>query len=116
RGVPVCRAGARPGQRHHVHLLPVLTPEPGAAVNITRLAVNGLRLLAGKPRDTGRAARTLPRGRRRKAAVAASVGLAAFALFQLGLAVAAELSFWVRDPGYSDKEIRLARLEAAAPG
>ena len=85
-------------------------------MNITRLAVNGLRLLAGKPRDTGRAARTLPRGRRRKAAVAASVGLAAFALFQLGLAVAAELSFWVRDPGYSDKEIRLARLEAAAPG
>ena len=26
RGVPVRRAGARPGQRHHVHLLPVLKP------------------------------------------------------------------------------------------
>jgi hypothetical protein len=43
-------------------------------------------------------------------------GLGAFAVLQLALGVAAELSLWVRDPGYADKEIRLARREATSPG
>lgn len=54
--------------------------------------------------------------RRRGAAVAILVGAATFAVLQLGLGLAAELSFLVRDPGYADKEVRLARQEAANPG
>jgi hypothetical protein len=56
------------------------------------------------------------RTRRQKATVAVAVGAALFAVLQLGLGVAAELSLWVRDPGYADKEIRLARHEEAAGG
>jgi hypothetical protein len=44
------------------------------------------------------------------------VGVGAFALLQLALGVAAEISLWVRDPGYADKEVLLARREAESPG
>lgn len=53
--------------------------------------------------------------RRRFAKRATIVGLVAFALLQLGLGITAESSLYVRDPGYSDKAIRLARLEAVNP-
>ncbi|MBX9583349.1 MAG: DUF1574 domain-containing protein, partial [Gemmataceae bacterium] len=35
---------------------------------------------------------------------------------QFGLGVAAERVLYLKDPGYADKELRLARAEAAAPG
>lgn len=60
------------------------------------------------------AARRAPR--RRRAAVAVGVGLALAALLQLGLGLVAELSYYVRDPGYADKEIRLRKQFAAHPG
>lgn len=79
----------------------------------TRVAAPLRRLLSWRtpPRPAGR-----PRTRRRKAAAALAVGAAVFVLLQAVLAVAAELSLWVRDPGYADKQVRLARREAAAPG
>jgi hypothetical protein len=40
----------------------------------------------------------------------------AFAVLQIALAVAAERSHWVRDPGYGDKEVFLRRLENTSPG
>ncbi|QDU23116.1 hypothetical protein [Urbifossiella limnaea] len=54
--------------------------------------------------------------RRRRAAVAVGVGAALAVLLQLGLGVAAELSLFVRDPGYADKEVRLRKQFAAHPG
>ncbi len=53
--------------------------------------------------------------RRRKAAISIAVAIVAGVVLQLGLGIVAEVSFYVRDPGYSDKEIRLARQEAAHP-
>ena len=52
---------------------------------------------------------------RRKAAIAIGTAFAAVIAFQVGLGLVAEISLYVRDPGYSDKEIRLARQEAANP-
>jgi len=54
--------------------------------------------------------------RRRKAAVAVGVGVAAAVLLQVGLGLAAELSLYLRDPGYADKEVRLRKQFAAYPG
>lgn len=54
--------------------------------------------------------------RRRKAAVSVGVGVVAAVLLQLGLGVAAELSLYLRDPGYADKEVRLRKQFAAHPG
>ena len=54
--------------------------------------------------------------RRRTAAVAVLVGGVAVVALQVGLGVAAERSFYLKDPGYADKELRLARAEAARPG
>jgi hypothetical protein len=48
--------------------------------------------------------------------VSLGVGVAVAVLLNAALGVAAELSLYVRDPGYADKEIRLARQEAANPG
>jgi hypothetical protein len=77
-----------------------------------RVLVPLRRLLARRPAARPAAARD----RRRRAGTAVVVGLVVFAVLQLGLGVAAELSLWVRDPGYADKEIRLARREATARG
>ncbi|HXD87477.1 MAG TPA: hypothetical protein VN641_13355 [Urbifossiella sp.] len=62
-----------------------------------------------------RTAAIRPNNRRRKAAIA--LGAAAVLLFgfQLALGIAAEESLYIRDPGYSDKEIRLARQELLNP-
>jgi hypothetical protein len=84
-------------------------------VNPKTLTVNWLRRFLSR-RPPARPAAARARARRRKAAVAVAVGAVVFALLQLGLGIAAELSLWVRDPGYADKEIRLARREAAAGG
>ncbi|HEX4614152.1 MAG TPA: hypothetical protein VH092_38570, partial [Urbifossiella sp.] len=54
--------------------------------------------------------------RRRRAAVAVGVGVAAAVLLQAGLGLAVELSLYLRDPGYADKEIRLRRQFAGHPG
>ncbi|MDB5313870.1 MAG: hypothetical protein JWO38_8072 [Gemmataceae bacterium] len=62
------------------------------------------------------AAPPVPRDRRPKAAVAVAVGAAAAVVLQLALGVATELSLYLRDPGYADKELRLARQEKANPG
>jgi len=56
------------------------------------------------------------RSARRRAAVAVAVGFVAYVALQAGLGVAAERSLYLRDPGYADKELRLARQEAAYPG
>jgi hypothetical protein len=53
---------------------------------------------------------------RRRAAVAVLVGAAAVVALQLGLGVTAERVLYLKDPGYADKELRLARAEAANPG
>jgi hypothetical protein len=57
-----------------------------------------------------------PRSARRTAAVAVAVAVAAFAALHLALAAAAEVTLLVRDPVYADKELRLSRVERAAPG
>ncbi|MBX9623539.1 MAG: hypothetical protein K2X82_06970, partial [Gemmataceae bacterium] len=54
--------------------------------------------------------------RRRRAARAVLVGAALVVVLQLGLGIAAERILYLKDPGYADKELRLARAEAAAPG
>lgn len=54
--------------------------------------------------------------RQRRAAVAVGVGFALAVLLQAGLGLAAELSLYLRDPGYADKEIRLRKQFAAHPG
>jgi hypothetical protein len=59
-------------------------------------------------------ARRLPR--RKRAAVAVAVGLTGAILLHVGLGLAAELSHYLRDPGYADKEVRLRRQFAAYPG
>ncbi len=53
--------------------------------------------------------------RRRKASISLGVGVLALLLLQLGLGITAETSLYIRDPGYADKEIRLARQEAINP-
>jgi hypothetical protein len=80
-------------------------------VNVTTLITGRLRAARRKPRP--RAA--LPRDRRRTAARSLAIGFAALAVLNLALGVAGEESLYIRDPGYSDKEIRLARQEAANP-
>ena len=67
----------------------------------------------GLPRPPGK--RVAVRDRRRTAAVSLSVAVAGVILLNLGLSLAAESSLYIRDPGYSDKEIRLARQEALNP-
>jgi len=57
-----------------------------------------------------------PRDRRRAAAIAIGTGIVGVIVLHLALGIVAEVSLYVRDPGYSDKEIRLARQEAANPG
>ncbi len=61
------------------------------------------------------AARPGRRDRRRKAVRSLAAGVVATAALFVGLGVAAERSLYVRDPAYADKEVRLRRLEAAAP-
>ena len=56
------------------------------------------------------------RSARRDAAVAVAVGAVLFVACQLALGLAAERSYTVKDPGYADKEKKLAALEAAFPG
>ena len=81
-------------------------------MNLTTRISGWLRtLLVGRPAP--RPVRAAPSDRRRKAAVTIAVAIAAIVVFQLGLGLVAEASLYVRDPGYSDKEIRLARQEAA---
>lgn len=58
---------------------------------------------------------TLVPNRRLTARRSLTVGFAALLLLHIGLAVAAESSHYLRDPGYADKEIRLARQEAMNP-
>jgi hypothetical protein len=53
--------------------------------------------------------------RRRRASAALGIAAAAAIGTQLALGLAAEESLFIRDPGYSDKEIRLARQEAEHP-
>jgi hypothetical protein len=82
-------------------------------VNLTAVLIGWLRMaLVEKP-----VPRALPAkpNRRRKAAVAVGVALASVLLLQVSLGIVAECSYYVRDPGYSDKEIRLARQEALNP-
>src|SRR5207253_1973706 len=45
-----------------------------------------------------------PRDRRRTAAVSLQIGIALAVLLQAALGVVAEVSLYVRDPSYSDKE------------
>ncbi len=52
---------------------------------------------------------------RRKAFVVLSSAFVAFAVLHFGLAVAGELFQTVRDPVYSDKELKLSRLERSLP-
>ncbi len=52
---------------------------------------------------------------RRRAAETLAFGLAAYALLHIGLSAAAELSRFVRDPVYADKERKLRRLERSLP-
>ncbi|MFO0802779.1 MAG: hypothetical protein U0791_06600 [Gemmataceae bacterium] len=59
--------------------------------------------------------RAVPRDRRRFAKRSIALGVIGLLLLQLGLGATAENSLYVRDPGYSDKAIRLARQEAANP-
>ena len=54
--------------------------------------------------------------RRRKAAVALTVGIAVAAALQLALGIVAERALLLKDPGYADKELRLERQEAAHAG
>ncbi len=56
------------------------------------------------------------RSRRRRAAVSVGVGAAVALLLHAGLGLAGELSLYLRDPGYADKEVRLRRQFAAHPG
>jgi hypothetical protein len=63
-----------------------------------------------------RSSGSIPRNRRRKAAITIAVAAATVAVFQLGFGLASECSLYIRDPGYSDKEIRLTRQEALDPG
>lgn len=56
------------------------------------------------------------RAARREASIAIAVGGVLFATLQLGLGIAAERSHTIKDPGYADKEAKLAALEAAHPG
>lgn len=44
------------------------------------------------------------------------VGVVGVVVLHAALGLTAELSLYVRDPGYSDRELRLARQEAANPG
>jgi hypothetical protein len=83
-------------------------------VNLTQRVPNWLRAaLVAHP--ASKLPRASPRDRRRKAAIAIGTAITSFLFLQLGLAIAAECSLYVRDPGYSDKEIRLARQEALHP-
>lgn len=77
----------------------------------TRITV-WLRLTRPRPA----AARRRPTDRRRTAAAAVVVGLITLVSLQLGLGVTAERVLLLKDPGYADKERRLARAEAAHPG
>src|SRR5581483_11935520 len=70
--------------------------------------------LFGTGQGTPRLARAS--ARRRTAAVTVTVGAAVFAALHLALAAAAEVTLLVRDPVYADKELRLRRIERAAPG
>jgi hypothetical protein len=56
-----------------------------------------------------------PRNRRRFALRSVSLGLLLLAILQIALGFAAEESLYLRDPGYEDKAIRLARQEARNP-
>lgn len=56
------------------------------------------------------------RSARRTAFIAVVAGGVAFAALHLALAAAAEITLLVRDPVYADKELRLCRIERAAPG
>lgn len=55
------------------------------------------------------------RDRRHTARRSLSIGIVALFALHIGLAIAAESSHYLRDPGYADKEIRLARQEALNP-
>jgi len=74
--------------------------------------------LAG--RAPGRGDRALPRQRRprdkrRRALVALGIGAYCAIVLHAGLVIASEYSLYLRDPVYSDKERKLARLEEALP-
>lgn len=54
--------------------------------------------------------------RRRRAAWSLGIGVVLAVALQAGLGLAAELSLFLRDPMYADKEVRLRRQFAAHPG
>jgi hypothetical protein len=83
-------------------------------VNLTTRVTGWLRVAVTRPLPPP--VRVAPRPTRRSAAVALGVAAVAVVALQLGLGLAAELSFLVKDPGYADKELRLARQDAAHPG
>jgi hypothetical protein len=63
-----------------------------------------------------RSSQSAQTNRRQSAAVAVRVALVVALVLQAALGIAGELSLYIRDPGYSDKEIRLARQEDLHPG
>lgn len=77
--------------------------------------LRSLARLASRLRGTSPAVASQRRDRRQSAFIALSVGLVGAILLHLGLAAAAEYSLTIRDPVYSDKERKLARIEAALP-
>jgi hypothetical protein len=82
-------------------------------VNLRALITGRLTRLAAK-RPARRA--TAVGSARRAAMVAVFVGAAAYALFHLGLSLAANRVPLVFDPFYADKETRLTAVEHASPG
>jgi hypothetical protein len=57
-----------------------------------------------------------PRSAQQVAAGALLAGAITFGLLHLGLVTTAAMTWLIRDPVYADKELRLARIERAAPG
>lgn len=79
-----------------------------SARRLTGITRNATRLW----RSPGRPGRVTGRAR---AAAALAYGLVSYALLHVGLSAAAELSRFVRDPVYADKERKLLRLERSLP-
>ena len=88
--------------------------KPGFKLNLTARMIGWLGAARPGPSKPPRVALAY-RNRRRFAYQSLASGLIVLLLLQLGLGVAAEQSLYIRDPGYSDKEIRLTRQEALHP-
>ena len=84
-------------------------------MNIATRVILWFRLVV-VPRPRRGSAPRVRTSHRHRALVALTAGAISLVLLHLGLGIAAELILLIKDPGYADKELRLARQEAANPG